>query len=484
MRILISILCVFFIACGSDTGSTNSNKELASTPSTSNLESPEVKIHVNGMSPGMAQLIGTFGDQQFRMDTATINQNGDLIFKRAEPYTPGFYIVLFPDQSQLQLLIDTHQKFSVESQAGRFVQMTQVTGNPDSEMLYENLRFQESQRAHIREVSAQIKKATPDTPEFNELKAKQDLYLQKRKEHLEELYARNPKSLFAAFKKAGQNPDIQDVRKPDGSLDPVKQLYLYRRSFWDSVDFSDVRLMSTPVIHNKLKRYIVELTSQSVADSIVASAVYLTDKVLDYPEYFKFFSNWVVLNYDAEKTTLMDPEAVFANMAQRYFTYERAFWSDSTQIYAIQQRAHEMTASLVGKVAPDVSAKDPNGQTKSIYGLKAPYKIVYIYNPTCEHCQEQTPKLVQFYREWKNKGVEVFGIGLDTNDQEWKGYINKVGMNWTNVYDPTNRALYAKYYVNKTPEIYVIGPDNKIIAKNLKVFQIAEVINRDKAKRG
>ena len=107
-----------------------------------------------------------------------------------------------------------------------------------------------------------------------------------------------------------------------------------------------------------------------------------------------------------------------------------------------------------------------------------------MFNPDCEHCQEQSPKLVQFYREWKNKGVEVFGIGVDTNTEEWRAYLKKTGMDaWPNVFDPTNKAIYGKYFVDITPELYVLNPDRTIIAKNLKVNQIAEVIERDMEKR-
>ena len=117
---------------------------------------------------------------------------------------------------------------------------------------------------------------------------------------------------------------------------------------------------------------------------------------------------------------------------------------------------------------------------KSIYDMTAPYIIVYMYNPDCEHCQEQTPKLVRFYNEWKNKGVDVYAIAIDTDDQPWKDYIAKTGMTFTNVHDPTNRSIYAKYYVDQTPELYVLNPDRIIIGKNLKVNQVETIINRDK----
>ncbi|MEM8910112.1 MAG: TlpA disulfide reductase family protein, partial [Bacteroidota bacterium] len=121
----------------------------------------------------------------------------------------------------------------------------------------------------------------------------------------------------------------------------------------------------------------------------------------------------------------------------------------------------------------------PNGKTQSIEAIQSDYVVVYLYNPTCEHCMEQTPKLVKLYNQQSQKKFEVFAIAVDTNEAEWKNYVQKSKMNWINVFDPSNVAIYAKYYVDVTPEIYILNPDRTIIAKNLKVDQIEEVIRRD-----
>ena len=94
--------------------------------------------------------------------------------------------------------------------------------------------------------------------------------------------------------------------------------------------------------------------------------------------------------------------------------------------------------------------------------------------------------LVNLYRQWQQQNpalVDVYAIALDTEADIWKDYMRKTGMEWTNVFDPSNRSIYKTYYVNVTPEIYVLGPERKIIAKNLNVDQIEEVIRRDQAKR-
>ncbi|MCB9296977.1 MAG: redoxin domain-containing protein [Lewinellaceae bacterium] len=439
---------------------------------------PAIDIQVGGLPAGQAYLIGVFADQQFRVDSAQVDADGRMRFQRDDPYPAGLYYIWLPDKMALQVLLDDDQTFSLKTRKGELVEAMEAEGSLDNELLYRNLDYETRYSAAVQEASARLQALAPESPEYRDVKKQVDELVTNRKAHLEEIFTRYPDAFFTRYKKAGQNPDPREVYKPDGTLDSALQVYFYRTDFWKDVDFSDPRLLRTPVIANKLQRYIKTLTVQH-PDSINAAARFLVDQVLAYPEYFKFFANWITLQYQPTKSTLMDSEAVFVFMVERYFTQERAFWSDSLQTWAIQKRASEMAASLVGKQAPDVRAPGPDGQYHSIYEITAPYIIVFMYNPTCDHCIEETPKLVRFYREWKDKGVEVFAIALDTEDAEWKDFIARNGMDWVNVFDPTNRSIYGKYWVDITPELYVLNPDRKIIGKNLKVNQVEEVIRRD-----
>jgi thiol-disulfide isomerase/thioredoxin len=468
---MLSIFAALFFTC--NPAATQSED----TPT----ESPDIAIQVEGLGSGPAYLIATRADQRYRLDSTSVDDAGRMVFKRDAPYPAGLIYVYLPDKSNLQMLVDKDQAFSMKTRTGDLVGSMKVEGSLDNELLYNNLRFEAEMQPKIQESAQKLRAVPAGSPEYDQLKKEQDQLVVQRKTHLDEIFNKHPNSFFTKFKSAGQNPDVKDVRKPDGSVDQAYQAYLYRSEFWNNVDFSDDRLLATPVIANKLKRYMTELTPQ-VADSINSAASFLIDKVLDRPEYYKFFANWIALNYEPTKTTVMDPQAVYVHMIQNYFTYDRAFWSDSVGVYALQLRAHEMAASLVGKKGPDVRAQGPDGKFYSISEIKSPYVIVYMFNPTCEHCMIETPKLVRLYQEWKAKGMEVFAIALDTNDAEWKAYIAKNGMNWINVFDPTNKAIYAKYFVDITPEIYVLNPDRTIIGKNLKVDQIVTVIERDMRK--
>ncbi len=454
---------------------------VASRLGTENAEAPDIQIQVNNAPVGMAYLLGTYVGNNFRVDSSAVDNKGALRFKRSEPYNPGMYYVVFSDNSNFQILVSDDQTMSITADAADLRSTLQVQGNVDTELLVENGRYEQGYAAKLDPVNAQVKQFQDGTPEYQQAKQQQDAIIAERAADLEKIFQQHPTSLFTSFKRGGQNPSVKEIRNADGSYNRQAQVYAFRTEFWDNVDFSDDRLLYTPVISNKLTRYISQLTPQH-PDSIIAAAKLLVDKSLPYPEFYKYFANQITLMYTPTESTLMDAEKVYVFMIQNYFTKERAFWSDAANIQGLQQRAYEMAGSVTGVKAPDVVAPGPDGKNYSIYDLKADYIVVYLYNPTCEHCMEQTPKLVNLYNQWKSQGksLDVYAIAIDTNDAEWKDYIAKNGLSvWSNVHDPTNKSIYAKYYVNITPEVYILNPDRIIIGKNLKVNQIEEVIQRD-----
>nr|MBS0038278.1 AhpC/TSA family protein [Saprospiraceae bacterium] len=453
------------------------------TPTYSDRTRISVEVE-NFTQGGEAVLIGYFGENRYRAAAAPIDENGRFVFEQDEPFREGIYVVALPNNQGFQIsLAERQMDFSLKTQNRRLVESLEVSNSLENELMAAVAQYENTNRSQIDSVNRIMDNLEEGTEEYKEEETARLRLAAERRAVINSLTHYYPDALYASFKVAGQNPEVRrDLVLEDGSPNTRKQAYHFRNEFWDSVDFSDERLLNTPVIINMLKRYMDELVPQN-ADSINKYSNLLVDQVLDHPTYFQFFANWITNNFDSKNTTIMDPQAIFVNMIQNYFTYERAFWSDSANIYGLQQRAKEMEKSLVGQPAPDVRANDPEGNPHSIYELDADYIIVYMYNPTCEHCMKETPQLVEWYREWKNKGVEVFAIVVDTDRKEWTDYIRKTNMEWINVFDPTNRAIYGKYYVDITPELYVINPERKIIGKNLKTFQIETIINRDIQKR-
>jgi peroxiredoxin len=266
-------------------------------------------------------------------------------------------------------------------------------------------------------------------------------------------------------------------------MDSTKTMANYRYDWWNDVDFTDERIIRTPVFFNKMKKYVTELTYQ-IPDSVIPAADYFIDKTLGNKEIFNIASNWTAYQYKPGITKVMDGEAIYSHIILKYFTPERAYWLKPEELKNMRESAQNMRASLIGMVGKDVQAKDKNGVMRSIYDIKTPFKVIYIYTPQCEHCQEETPRLRKVYDAWKSRGLEIFSIVMNPRDrEEWQNFAQKYQVNWIDVSDPSVSSRYhEKYHIDITPELYLLDKNNRIIAKNLKPEQLPEFLEKEMAK--
>jgi len=442
------------------------------------IDSTLIDATIEGLPAGKARLVGTFGDQNYIADSTMVDNTGHLILRREKPLPAGFYTFLLPGAKNFSFLVDKDQRFTLRAKLPDIMGTSEVKGSLNAELFFENMRFQALQEPQLTPLGDILRKYPSTSPEYQEAKNRQAQLLNERKNALEKTFKAYPDAFFTKFKIAGQNPDFPDFHKPNGDIDTARQISHYRAHFWDGVDFNDTRLLYTPVISNKLRRYIKDLTPQR-PDSIIVVADALIRKVMPYKEYFKLFTNWIALQYENGKTTVMDGEAVYVYVIQNFITPELAFWDKKENIEKLRQHVWEMEASLLYKKGPDVRAQNQFGEFKSIYEIKAPLVVVFMYSPDCEHCQKESPEVQKIYEKWKDRGVEVYGIAVSTTDAEWKEFIKKEGFTFISVFDPTNRAIYAKYFVDITPEIYVLNKDRTIVAKNLQANQLELVLERE-----
>jgi peroxiredoxin len=485
MRNIYLLLIMGIVACASGTANEQQSASVNESSLTADQKTAATEPIMGGPTDftiklndynesGQARLVAFYFDQNFIIDTASFT-NGSIRFVKETGYPQGLYYVLLPNEKFIQVILGEDQKFSMSCNLGNIVETMQVDGSVENEVFYRTSKFEDNINPRLNSLVQLSKNLPPASKEYAENAAERKKLEAQRQGYLDKLKAEHPDLLFTKFKIGGQNPIAKE------GYSQAEQVYFYKKEFWDNVDFSDRRLLRTPMIGIKAKRYFKEITLQQ-PDSIFNSAKMVIDKMLDQPEFYMSFVNYVILEFEPTKCPLMDAESVFSNMVKTYHTHERAFWSTSANTEAILKKATEMSNSLIGQKGPNIISTDQNGKQQELLAKTADYLIIYLYNPDCDNCQAETPKLYTYWQKNRNL-VDVYAIGVDTDEKQWKDYINKLNLQWTNVYDPTNKSIYAKYYVDLTPEIYVLNKDRVIIGKNLKTDQIQSIIDRDIEKR-
>ena len=121
----------------------------------------------------------------------------------------------------------------------------------------------------------------------------------------------------------------------------------------------------------------------------------------------------------------------------------------------------------IGQPAPEITLKSPEGNEVSLSSLKGKLVLIDFWASWCKPCRLENPNVVKVYKEYKDKGFEIYGVSLDKFKKQWTQAIEKDGLPWLHVLDAQSLAS-ADYRVNAIPMTYLIDKEGNILAKNLR----------------
>ena len=443
------------------------------------LENVEINLHIDGLSSQWIYLQGIHKNVKSKLDSAWLNAEGKGLFKYEMSLDPGYYDLAISDDVSFPILLGQDQAFSLKANAGQLIKTMEVQGSIENDLLYKSMQLdidlQDRFQAEIQTIQ-QTGAQQLDQALINQLREK---YFAEKVDFLNNLFQEYPNTLFASYEKARQEPQGMYAIMGDQSLDPATKQEQVLSAFWDQVDFSDERLLRTPAIFDKLWQYFNRFVPDQTDIKIQAVDV-LMKKVAEHPAYYAFFATWLADDYLPPFTGQMDPDALYTHLVNNYLAEEQAVWADSMKIYAWKLRAESRSVSLAGMKAANFEAQTPDGRMQALYDVKSPYIALFFYHYDCDHCIETAPKLAQQYPALKGQGLEVVAVAMDTPEEEWKNFIRSNEMNFINVTDQDNQAIYEHYSVWATPEIMLLDPDRTIIGKHLAVEDISVLMQADR----
>lgn len=71
---------------------------------------------------------------------------------------------------------------------------------------------------------------------------------------------------------------------------------------------------------------------------------------------------------------------------------------------------HLHPSATIGKPLPELSFSTLDGSTQRLQPATGRVTFVNVFATWCPPCKAETPDLVAFARDWKNKGVDVIGV--------------------------------------------------------------------------
>ena len=440
----------------------------------------DIKIKIAGLQDTVCYLGNHYGEKQYVRDTVRVDHNGWAEFKGNEELPGGIYLVVMPNKTYFEILVTAEeQKFTIETDTADFVTKFEVKGSPENKLFNDHQRFIVKKSKDSQELRARYEASKDNKDSVKILKEKISAVDKEVKDYRLKLMADHPKSFMTKIVMAMRDPEVPESPKDDKGnvIDSAFAYHYYKAHYWDYVDFSDERLLRTPILQNKIKTYTTQLTPQ-IPDSIIVSVNLIIDKAEVNKEVFKYCVSTLANYY--ETSNIMGFDKVFVNIAERYYLSDKAFWADDSLKKKIEERVNKIKPNILGTPAYNLIMPDTGLKMHKLSDVVADYTVLVFWDPTCSHCKKELPLLAAYYDSVKATGLklEVFAIGIESDIDLWKNYIKEHNLKWINVSDLYNNTHFRNYYdIYSTPVIYLLDDKKRIIAKRLDTEKLRDFLD-------
>ena len=138
----------------------------------------------------------------------------------------------------------------------------------------------------------------------------------------------------------------------------------------------------------------------------------------------------------------------------------------------------KIKAIALGAVAPEFAEADTSGKMINLSSFRGKYVLIDFWASWCGPCRQENPNVVKAFNRYKGQKFTIIGVSLDqpNGKTKWLAAIHKDGLNWAQVSDLKywDSKVADQYAVRGIPQNFLLDPDGKIVAKNLRGDDLEE----------
>ena len=135
---------------------------------------------------------------------------------------------------------------------------------------------------------------------------------------------------------------------------------------------------------------------------------------------------------------------------------------------------------LPGNVAPDFTMKNDNNADVTLSDVYKANKVTLIdfWASWCSPCRANNAKLVDLYKSYHKKGLEIVGVALEKDGQEWIEASKKDKITWINLssIEFMSSPVCETYAITYPAQNILVDNNGVILAKNVKYDELVEII--------
>lgn len=446
-------------------------------------EGYNIRVKIDGYQNDTCILGYRLGKKTYVKDTLiTRNDKGGWLFKGDESLKGGIYLILTkPENLYFEFLIpnDEEQKnlslYTKLDEAKDLSKNLKIEGSVDNKAFLDYLKFLAKTRAKDTKIGKSIE-AEKDAEKKKKLQEERVAIGGSVKDYQLDLIKKHPDYLSSKLIAASLQPEV-----PKG-YNRAQGFYYYRAHYWDNFDWTDPRLIRTPIFKDKLEFWTEKLAVQ-VPDSVITAVDFVLEKALkgENKEMFQYAAAEYLNKYAQTKVICMD--AVYVFLGKKYYCAGHASWVDEEQLKKICDNVATLEPLQCGLTAPNIRLKKLDGTPVNLHEVKAKFTALYFWDPDCGNCSKTTDKLVPVYKKYKDQGFEIFGVCSKSWKEldRCKDKVKDKGMDFINTSDEAYPLAVAKktYDIKVNPYLVLLDENKKIMWKRIDPKQLEDILKRE-----
>nr|WP_246462792.1 TlpA disulfide reductase family protein [Pelagicoccus albus] len=147
---------------------------------------------------------------------------------------------------------------------------------------------------------------------------------------------------------------------------------------------------------------------------------------------------------------------------------------------SLQKRIEIQNNTRLGASAPNVSGKNLAGETISTNDFSGQYVLIDFWASWCPPCRVENRSYAELLSKADPEEFVILGINLDISERLMDRAIKQDSINWPQISetDAWNSELAKRFGVAALPASFLLDPDGKIVAKNLRGDRLEAKLHR------
>lgn len=391
----------------------------------------KIRVEIDGYQDSIFFLLKYKSDKSLIViDSSTIS-NEEKVFKASNNYPEGIYVLADSKQNPLfEMLIGKDQKFSVK--VGDLMRNDTyiIKGSKETAAYFDIYNRTNYNKLYIKALESEIEYFPDNAKKIDSIKLNHNKYL-------ESIRIKDRNSFLRTY--IGYN---KEIIVPQEYKNKSEQYIIDH--YFDDIIFSDVRILNTRLLKNKLDDYFNNYMSKQSTDVILQKIDYLLDQTTaDVRDY--------VLWYLYSK--YFDNDLIYIHLSDVYFSKLTITNLTENIRSEIVKRADVLRKITIGHLAPTFTYIDDDGNKIDLSEIDSKNTVLFFYKPDCQKCIREKRILGLIKKRHKNLTIL---------------HINISEENYSNV----SQDIAVQYDIKTTPTIYILDKGKRIIAKNIKAEDI------------